>query len=145
MKRLSQRDDIVITNADKGGVAVIIHTVNYIAVFERQLNDTNSSKRLENDPTQKNSKLVNDTIGRFKNDKFNTNNIAQKLITTNPRMSKLYTTPKIHKGRNPGQFRRLSYIQYVPSQYVEYHLQPIIKQISSYVKDTNDFINKVKD
>ena len=72
MKRLSERDDIVITNADKGGVAVIIHTVNYIAEFERQLNDTNSYKRLENDPTQKNSKLVNDTIGRFKNDKFNT-------------------------------------------------------------------------
>ena len=53
MKRLSERDDIVITNADKGGVAVIIHTVNYIAEFERQLNDTNSYKRLENDPTEK--------------------------------------------------------------------------------------------
>ena len=29
------------------------------------------------------------------------------------------------------------------SKYVDYHLQPIVKQIPSYVKDTNDFINKI--
>ena len=30
------------------------------------------------------------------------------------------------------------------SKYVDYHLQLIVKQIPSYVKDTNDFINAVK-
>ena len=29
------------------------------------------------------------------------------------------------------------------SKYVDYHLQPIVTQIPSYVKDTNDFINKI--
>ena len=29
------------------------------------------------------------------------------------------------------------------SKYVDYHLQPIVKQIPSYVKDTNGFINKI--
>ena len=29
------------------------------------------------------------------------------------------------------------------SKYVDYHLQPIVKQIPSYVKDTKDFINKI--
>ena len=29
------------------------------------------------------------------------------------------------------------------SKYVDYHLQPIVKQIPSYVKDTDDFINKI--
>ena len=29
------------------------------------------------------------------------------------------------------------------SKYVDYLLQPIVKQIPSYVKDTNDFINKI--
>ena len=29
------------------------------------------------------------------------------------------------------------------SKYVDYHLQPIVEQITSYVKDTNDFINKI--
>ena len=43
---------------------------NYVAECERQLNDTSSYKRLENNPTQKNKKLVNDTIEQFKNNKF---------------------------------------------------------------------------
>ena len=29
------------------------------------------------------------------------------------------------------------------SKYVDYHFQPIMKEIPSYVKDTNDFINKI--
>ena len=29
------------------------------------------------------------------------------------------------------------------SKYVDYHLQPIVKQIPSYVNDTNNFINKI--
>ena len=29
------------------------------------------------------------------------------------------------------------------SKYIDYHLQPIVKQIPSYVKDTNGFINKI--
>ena len=29
------------------------------------------------------------------------------------------------------------------SKYVDHQLQPIMKQIPSYVKDTNDFINKI--
>ena len=31
----------------------------------------------------------------------------------------------------------------ISSKYVDYHLQLIVKQIPSYVKDTNDFINKI--
>ena len=122
-------------------------TVNYIAECERQLNDTIIYKTLENDSTQKNSKLVNDTLGRFKNDKSITYNIAQKLITTNPRTLKLYTRPKTHKGGNPGRPVISSVGCHTSSmfQYVEYYLQHIIKQILSYVKDTNDFINKGKD
>ena len=29
------------------------------------------------------------------------------------------------------------------SKYADYHLQPIVKQIPSYVKDTNNFIYKI--
>ena len=52
-------------------------TENYIAKPECQLNDTGSYKRLENDPAQKNDKMVNDTIERFKNDKIITKNITK--------------------------------------------------------------------
>ena len=59
-----------------------------IAESERQLNDTSSYKKLENDPKQKSNELVNDTIERFKNDILITKNIAKKrLQSTQERQS----------------------------------------------------------
>ena len=60
-----------------------------------------------------------------------------------PRTPQFYISPKIHKEGNPG----LPVVSSINchtaniSKYVDYHLQPIVKQIPSYVKDTNDFIN----
>ena len=31
------------------------------------------------------------------------------------------------------------------SKYIDLHLQPVVKQIPSYIKHTNDFINKIND
>ena len=31
------------------------------------------------------------------------------------------------------------------SAFVDYHLQPLVKSLTSYVKDTTDFLNKIKD
>ena len=60
----------------------------YIAESERQLNDTSSYKKLENNPKQKSNELVNDTIERFKNDILITKNIAKKrLQSTQERQS----------------------------------------------------------
>ena len=54
--------------------------------------------------------------------------------------------PKIHKLRNPGRpvIGSVSCHTSIISEYVDYHLQPIVKQIPSYVKITSDFINKLK-
>ena len=29
------------------------------------------------------------------------------------------------------------------SRFVDHHLQPLVREITSYIKDTNDFINKI--
>ena len=50
----------------------------------------------------------------------------------------------MHKESNPG-YPVVSSINCHTaniSKYIDYHLQPIVKEISSYVKDTN-FINKI--
>ena len=56
--------------------------------------------------------------------------------------------PKIHKKGNPGQpvvisvnFHTISTTGI--SKYVDYHLQPIVKDIPSYVRDTKDFLTKL--
>ena len=40
MKELSERVDIIITKADKGGAVVIVDVKDYIKQAERQLNNT---------------------------------------------------------------------------------------------------------
>ena len=55
--------------------------------------------------------------------------------------------PKIHKQNNPGR-PVISFIDCNTSnisQFVDYHLQDHVQKLPSYVKDTTDFINKIKD
>ena len=71
-------------------------------------------------------------------------NIANGLKNPSPRTPLFYISPKIHKDDNPS--RPVSSINCHTaniSKYADYHLQPIVKQIPSYVKDTDNFINKI--
>ena len=56
-----------------------------------------------------------------------------------------YIQPNINKEGNPGR-SVISYLNchmYKISEYVDFHLQPIVKQISSYAKGTTDFLRKL--
>ena len=64
------RDDIVITNTDKGGAAVILDVKDYVKECQRQLNKTENYKHLEKDPTATNNKLVHSVIKGFEKEKL---------------------------------------------------------------------------
>ena len=53
---------------------------------------------------------------------------SEGLKTNFPRIPKFYTQPKTH-------ISSLNCLTFKISENVDYHLQPIIKQILSYVKD----------
>ena len=147
LKQLEKRQDIIISNADKGGAVVIMDTDKFIEEADCQLSDSTNYKKLQKDPTLQNNKLVNDTTTRFKKEKLLPQNIADGLNTSNPRTPKFYLSPKIHKPNNPGRPVISSVDCHTSniSRCVDYHLQPIVKNIPSYIKDTNDFIKKTKD
>ena len=111
----------------------------YIKEAERQLNNTENYRKLREDPTATNMKLVNDTIERFKKQKLINEKVAEGLKRNEPKTPKFYLRPKIHKESNPGH-------PVVSSvKYVDYHLQLIVKEIpSNTVKDTEDFLKKLE-
>ena len=117
----------------------------YIREAKRQLNDSKNYKVLAKDPTATNNDLVNQTIDRFIKEQLINENIADGLKNSSPRTPQFYISPKIHKEGNPGHPVVSSINCHTAniSNYVDYHLQPIVKQIPSYVKDTNNFINKI--
>ena len=89
--------------------------------------------------------MVNDTITRFKHDKLIKENIAKGLQVEQPDMPKLYTQQKMRKTASPGRpvVNSVNYHTDTISKYVDFHLQPIGKNIPSYVRDTTDFLQKL--
>ena len=60
-------------------------------------------------------------------------------------MPKFYTQPKTHKTGNPGR-PVVSFVNChtnTISKYVDFHFQPIFKNIPSHIRDTTDFLKKL--
>ena len=72
-----------------------------------------------------------------------TDKVADGLKLSVPRTLRFYITPKIHKSGNQGclAIRSFNCHTVIISKYIDNHLQSVVKQIPSYIKDTNDFIN----
>ena len=145
IKEPAKRKDIIIISANKGAAVVIMDTDSFIKEANRQLFDKASYKQLTQDPTLQHNRMVNETIERFKNEKLLPKKTADGLKVSNPKTPKFYISPKIHKPNNPGR-PVISSIECHTSEisrFVDHHLQPVVKQIPSYIKDTNHFINRV--
>ena len=70
VKELSKREDITITNTDKGGAIIIIDdTKYYIKEAKCQLNDKGNYHILPQNPTLGNNKLVKQAPDCFKKGK----------------------------------------------------------------------------
>lgn len=69
------------------------------------------------------------------------------LLPQNPRTSRFYLLPKIHKQNNPG--RPIISSCGAPtehiSMFVDHHLRPLVEQLPSYLKDTNHFLSKLRE
>ncbi len=54
--------------------------------------------------------------------------------------------PKIHKTNNPGRpvISSINCNTSKLSKSVDHHIQPLAKQVKSYIQDTTDFINKLQ-
>ena len=150
MKELSEREDIAITKADKDGGIVIVDVNYYISKAERQLNNTENYWKLQEDLAATNMELVNATKERLKKQKLRNEKGAEHLKRNDPKTPKFYLRPKIHKEGNPGRPIVSSVNCHTANiwKYVDYHTQPIVQEILSYVKNTQDFLKileKVKD
>ena len=114
----------------------------YIKEAERQLNNTENCRKLLEDPTVTNMKLVNDAIERFKKQNLINKKIAEGLKINDPKTSKLDLQPKIHKEGNPGHPLVSSVNCHTAniSKHVDYHHKPMVKKIPSFVKDAHHLL-----
>ena len=110
----------------------------YIQEANRQLSDNRFYQRLHADPIQQDQKNVKTTI-RDMIASCKLPPTAKHLVVTTPRTSRFYMLPKIHKPDNPG--RPIVSACCCPTEnisaYLDEVMAPFVKQLPTYVKDTN--------
>ena len=146
LKSLSERDDIIISKADKGGAVVIQDVESYIAEANRQLGDTEYYKKVEKDLTPDHTRIVNEAITQLANEKLLDERTAKHLRPDNPKTPKFYTLPKVHKKKNPGRpiIAALNSPTTNLSRFVDHHLQPLAEKLPSFIKDSGAFLRKIE-
>ena len=84
--------------------------------------------------------MINDTIDKYTVEKLLPSKIGEALKTRNPKTSRFYMLPKVHKLNNPGRPVVSSVACYsnLISKYVDFHLTPVTQRLRSYIGDATD-------
>ena len=119
----------------------------YLQEAMRQLTDKEIYQPLPKDPTSAIIKKVNQSILETHR-KGNIDDVTKDylLASGDERAGRFYLLPKLHKKGCPGRpvISGCNTPTEKISSFVDYHLRPIVPTINSYIKDTNDFLRKLK-
>jgi len=155
LQQLRNNDSIVIKRADKGGATVVMSRVAYLAEAHRQLGNNRYYTKLSEPIYKNNISKINDILESMKSEKF----ISEKQLhflraKDTDRARTFYLLPKIHKPRekwpqdNMPEGRPIvsdcGSESYRVSQYIDSFIRPISIRHSSYIKDTYDFVSKIR-
>lgn len=156
LNSLKENTTIVIKPADKGSAVVVMDRDQYIWEGHRQLMDTNYYRKLEKPIYLDTVPMVQEILQKLHQKKII--NVKQKnyLIGNNePRPRQFYLLPKIHKS--PDKWSKPHEIPpgrpivsdcgsetYFTAEFLDSYLNPLSTRHSSYLRDTYDFISKIK-
>ena len=144
--KLKTNPEITIKKADKGSAIVVMNTCDYIAEAERQLSNQENYYKLRTDPTTHFSAQIRATIERMLDLDIIDDTTAEYLHVETPKHGRFYMLPKIHKKKIPG--RPICSSNGHPteriSEFVDFHIRQYVKQLPTYIRDTQDFITKIR-
>ena len=147
LQKLTTRTDIVIKPADKGSGTVVMDKQLYIDECNRQLTDTKFYEKHDNDITNKVTRTVTRYLEQMKQNKDIDKDTYSYLLPKDPRCSRFYILPKIHKNRQTPPGRPIVSATGHPteriSEYVSNILNPLVFKLPSFIKDTTHFLNKL--
>ena len=132
-----------IKEADKGSGVVEWDRGDYISEANRQLDDRQVYEEVEVDPTVDLGKTINSRLNELREEDPGLEEMTDYLQVKDSRLGRFYLLPKIHKGRSSVKGRPVisncgTVTEHI-SEYLDHHLNPLVSQSRSYVKDTNHF------
>ena len=131
---------------------VITNREDYIAEAERQLSNENYYEKLLENPHEKFKKDMHDTISEIQ-DKCALQGFENFYLSSESRTPEFYILPKTHKTKNsdlplsyPGRpiVSACGSLTENVSAFLDGILKPHMESLPSYIKDTSDFITKIR-
>ena len=151
LKNLSERTDIIIHSADKGGKIVIMDRSIYIQECEKQLENKEFYNMVKTDPTNIYVEEIKTNINDMLQNEIITNQQSKFLSQhlENPRIPVFYGLPKIHKlfKKFPPLRPIVSHLNSNScklSEFIDSFLKYQAKRCKSFIRDTKDFLLKLK-
>ena len=139
--------NIVSKGADKGSAVVVWDREYYIMEAEKQLRDSDVYEKVPDDPGPIIS-AIHRTIERIGKRADLKKETIKYFEVKDPKFARFYLIPKIHKRLNnvPGRhiISNCGYYTKNISAFLDFHLQPLAQAVKSYIKDSNDFLNKLR-
>ncbi len=143
LKELAHDKTIVVTKADKGNTVVIQNVDDYRKKVLNILDDKSKFQMLDNDPTRKRETRLQGYLRSIKLAK-ETYKVIQPCGS---RAGVLYGLPKIHKEGAPVRpiISAIGTYNYKLAKWLAGILTPLWKESPFMLKDTFEFVNKVKE
>jgi len=157
LSSLKEDKEIVIKKADKGGVTVILNKSDYITQTLALLGDVTQYQETEIDDNMTTIALLKPELFDLLNKGFINKKqfkfFDKSMLDSKPR--RLYCLPKIHKPVEswitnnipPGRpiISDINSVTYEISKFISDHLKLLSCQHASYIRDTYDLLEKLKD
>ncbi|XP_053568137.1 proto-oncogene tyrosine-protein kinase ROS [Bombina bombina] len=130
--------------ADKGGSVVVLNKTDYVNEALRQLNNVEDYIPLDRDPTTTFKKDLLDILDDGLEEGHYDQKTFEFLVVDHPVVPIFHHLPKVHKSLTEVRGRPIvnginSLLEHV-SQWVDSILQPLVKNLHSYIQDTKDVI-----
>ncbi len=155
IKSLKNNKDIIIKPADKGSATVLMNRTSYIKEAERQLNNEKYYKKLTEPIYHHNVKKIHTVL----NDLYKKKYISKDQLSylsgpSDYRARTFYLLPKIHKKRDAWPWPDMpegrpivsdtNSETYRISELIDYYLNPLATKHFSYIKNSYEFVNKIR-
>jgi hypothetical protein len=155
LDKIRNNDSVIIKPADKGGATVVMNKTAYLNEAYRQLNNNKYYVKLDGPAFRNNITKINNVLKIMKTENFVNFKQYQFLQAKESDRARIfYLLPKIHKPRD--KWPQLDMPEGRPivsdcmsesyriSQFIDSYIRPISVKHFAYIKDTYDFINKVR-
>lgn len=156
LKTLSSNESLIIKPADKGSQIVLMDKIQYVSEANRQLSNVKHYAPLSHSIQLETQSMMREIVTElYQMDYICGKQLKYLMGPDTPKARHLYLLPKIHKPPDswtvphripPGrpivsdcgsESSRIA-------EYIDYYINPLSQKHASYIKDTYDFVTKLK-